>query len=93
MVFLSVGAIVALFKTSSYTISRSRRISTKGFDFICNVDDSMVNLDVTNTETDKKGTFGKYFDFFKVSESNISREDNTMNKNLQKLRDAFNNKK
>ena len=53
----------------------------------------MVNLDVTNTETDKKGTFGKYFDFFKVSESNISREDNTMNKNLQKLRDAFNNKK
>ena len=67
--------------------------SVKGFDFICNVDDSMVNLDVTNTETDKKGTFGKYFDFFKVSESNISREDKTMNKNLQKLRDAFNNKK
>ena len=67
--------------------------SVKGFDFICNVDDSMVNLDVTNTETDKKGTLGKYFDFFKVSESNISREDNTMNKNLQKLRDAFNNKK
>ena len=37
--------------------------SVKGFDFICNVDDSMVNLDVTNTETDKKGTFGKYFDW------------------------------
>ena len=68
--------------------------SVKGFDFICNIDPSMINASNTNFETDKKNSFGKYFDFFKVNneEQKVS-EKNTMNDNLQKLRDAFNNRK
>lgn len=64
--------------------------SVKGFDFICNVDESMVDINSTNTESAKKGNFGKYFDFFKVSENNSSNEERTINNNLQRLRDAFN---
>lgn len=68
--------------------------SVKGFDFICNIDPSMINTSNANIEPDKKNSFGKYFDFFKVNneEQKVS-EKNTMNDNLQKLRDAFNNRK
>lgn len=67
--------------------------SVKGFDFICNIDPSMINPDMLNDESEKKNTFSKYFDFFKVNESNTSSEKSTVNDNLQKLRDAFNNNK
>lgn len=67
--------------------------SVKGFDFICNIEPSMINTNITNVENEKKSNFGKYFDFFKVNESNKSLEKNNVNDNLQKLRDAFNNKK
>ena len=67
--------------------------SVKGFDFICNIDPSMINLDMLNDEAEKKNSFSKYFDFFKVNESNNSSEKSTVNDNLQKLRDAFNNKR
>lgn len=64
--------------------------SVKGFDFICNVDEAMIDINSINTEPAKKGNFGKYFDFFKVSENNSSIEEHSINNNLQKLREAFN---
>lgn len=64
--------------------------SVKGFDFICNVDEAMIDINSINTEPTKKGNFGKYFDFFKVSENNSSIEEHSINNNLQKLREAFN---
>lgn len=67
--------------------------SVKGFDFICNIDPSMLNTSNINVEDEKKNSFAKYFDFFKVNESNKSTEKSNVNDNLQKLRDAFNNKK
>lgn len=67
--------------------------SVKGFDFICNIDPSMLNTSNINVEDEKKNSFGKYFDFFKINESNKSAEKSSVNDNLQKLRDAFNNKK
>ena len=67
--------------------------SVKGFDFICNIDPTMINTSSTNVETDKKGNFSKYFDFFKVNEEQKISEKSNVNDNLQKLRDAFNNNK
>lgn len=67
--------------------------SVKGFDFICNIDPSMLNTSNINVEDEKKNSFGKYFDFFKINESNKTVQKNNVNDNLQKLRDAFNNKK
>lgn len=65
--------------------------SVKGFDFICNIDPSMLNTNVMNLENEKKNNFGKYFDFFKVNENNKTSEKSNVNDNLQKLRDAFHN--
>lgn len=67
--------------------------SVKGFDFICNIDPSMLNTSTINAEDEKKNSFGKYFDFFKINESSKTTEKSNVNDNLQKLRDAFNNKK
>lgn len=67
--------------------------SVKGFDFICNIEPSMINISNTNIEDEKKNNFGKYFDFFKVNASTKDTPKSNVNDNLQKLRDAFNNKK
>ena len=67
--------------------------SVKGFEFVCNIDPSILNTSNINAEDEKKNSFGKYFDFFKINESSKSTEKSNVNDNLQKLRDAFNNKK
>ena len=63
--------------------------STKGFEFICNIDSNMVNENITNDTNSNENSFSKYFDFFKPDK----KEDNSVNKNIEKLRDLFNNKK
>lgn len=65
--------------------------SVKGFDFICNIDASMIDTNLQSVDENKKGNFSKYFDFFKTTESTKPTERSNVNENIQKLRDAFNN--
>ena len=68
--------------------------STKGFEFICNIDSNMVNENITNDTNSNENSFSKYFDFFKPGKTEeYKKEDNSVNKNVEKLRDLFNNKK
>lgn len=71
--------------------------STKGFEFICNVDPSMIdeNSFESANNVSNGSSFSKYFEFFKPSkEGNVTtKEDNKVNKNIEKLRDLFNNKR
>ena len=68
--------------------------STKGFEFICNIDSNMVNENITNDTNSNENSFSKYFDFFKPGKTEeYKKEDNSVNKNIEKLRDLFNNKK
>ena len=69
-------------------------LSTKGFEFICNIDSNMVNENITNDTNSNENSFSKYFDFFKPGKTEeYKKEDNSVNKNIEKLRDLFNNKK
>jgi len=69
--------------------------STKGFEFICNIDSNMVNENIdNNNSTSNENGFSKYFDFFKPGKlDEAPKENNSVNKNVEKLRDLFNNKK
>ena len=70
--------------------------STKGFEFICNVDSSLISGVIANTPEDKaKANFAKYFEFFKVSNSKDDSKEktNAVDDNVERLRNAFNNKK
>ena len=70
--------------------------STKGFEFICNIDSNMINenSEINQTVNSSKNNFSKYFDFFKPTKNDpYEKEENSVNKNIEKLRDMFNNKK
>jgi len=68
--------------------------SAKGFEFICNVDSNMISEDVISNTDSNENSFSKYFDFFKPGKvDEYSKENNSVNKNVEKLRDLFNNKK
>ena len=68
--------------------------STKGFEFICNIDSNMVSENMLNDATTSENSFSKYFDFFKPGKTDdYPKENNSVNKNVEKLRDLFNNKK
>lgn len=68
--------------------------STKGFEFICNIDSNMVNENVESENLTSGNSFSKYFEFFKPSKTEeYTKENNSVNKNVEKLRDLFNNKK
>lgn len=68
--------------------------STKGFEFICNIDSNMVNENIVSDTSSNENGFSKYFDFFKPGRiEEYKKEDNSVNKNVEKLRNLFNNKK
>jgi len=68
--------------------------STKGFEFICNIDSNMVNENLLGETTSNENGFSKYFDFFKPGKiDEYKKEENSVNKNVDRLRDLFNNKK
>ena len=68
--------------------------STKGFEFICNIDSNMVNENSFSEITNNENGFSKYFDFFKPGKTDdYKKEENSVNKNVDRLRDLFNNKK
>jgi len=68
--------------------------STKGFEFICNIDSNMVNENMATETNSNENSFSKYFDFFKPGKiDEYPKENNSVNKNVEKLRDLFNNKK
>jgi len=68
--------------------------SAKGFEFICNLtgDFSRVVSDEEYSGQNEKG-FSKYFDFFKPSpDVKVSKEDNEIENNIEKLKRMFNKK-
>lgn len=68
--------------------------SAKGFEFICNLngDFSRVDSDEEYSAQNEKG-FSKYFDFFKPSpDVKVSKEDNEIENNIEKLKRIFNKK-
>ena len=68
--------------------------STKGFEFICNIDSNMVNENNIVDVNENQNNFSKYFDFFKPGKlEDAPKENNSVNKNVEKLRDLFNNRK
>lgn len=68
--------------------------SVKGFEFICNIDRDLIVPTINSTPvTEKSNNFSKYFDFFRTSHENEKKEENHMNENIERLRDAFNNKR
>lgn len=68
--------------------------SAKGFEFICNLNNSFLNIDSENLDNEQQVSkgFSKYFDFFKPSESKVEKEDNEIENNIEKLKKMFNRK-
>lgn len=69
--------------------------SVKGFEFICNVDRDLISPTIsTAPKEEKNGNFSKYFDFFRTSsDSSTKTGANQVSENIQRLKDAFNNKR
>jgi len=70
--------------------------SVKGFEFICNIDRELIVPTISNTPNEEKtNNFSKYFDFFRTSNDSVStkKNENQVNENIQRLKDAFNNKR
>ena len=67
--------------------------STKGFEFICNIDKDKINENNINSNYSENKSFSKYFDFFKPTSKEVStEEDNNVKINIERLRNTFNNK-
>ena len=69
--------------------------STKGFEFICNLNGNFNVLEDEESDSEKifgKG-FSKYLDFFKPStDVKTSKEDNDIENNIERLKRMFNKK-
>lgn len=66
--------------------------STKGFEFICNIDKDKINENNINANYSENKSFSKYFDFFKPGKEAETTEDNNVKLNIEKLRNTFNNR-
>lgn len=69
--------------------------STKGFEYICNLNSNALSFSGESFEADEQpnGGFAKYFDFFRPgTESRISKEDNEVENNVERLKRLFNRK-
>ena len=69
--------------------------SAKGFEFICNLNGNLLSVDLDETDSEQqfgKG-FAKYFDFFRPgTDTKVSKEDNEIENNIEKLKRMFNRK-
>jgi flagellar biogenesis protein FliO len=69
--------------------------SAKGFEFICNLNSNLLSVDLDSEDSEQhsgKG-FSKYLDFFKPgTETKVSKEDNEIQNNIEKLKKMFNRK-
>lgn len=70
--------------------------STKGFEFICNVEPNLIEPAISATPVStEKGAFNKYLDFFKVNKKidASAEKNNAIDGNIERLRDKFNNER
>lgn len=69
--------------------------SAKGFEFICNLNSNLINVDSENSEVAEESNkgFAKYFDFFRPSsDEKKEKEDNEIENNIERLKRMFNKK-